>query len=246
MHYEAPPRRSSAGSVILVVFVLGFFFLVGLAVVGLGVLMFARAESHEVRAIMHRDRALRQADEALEHAEHARAQAAQVRARAEQETIEQIAEVYGSQMEPAETIVDSVPAESPGTEGSIRIAHREITIVLDEGGKIQVDGTACELPQLKESLLKAGQGREESIVVVVKADKRCLFEPVAGVLSGLQGTQPPARPDRGPRRLGEDRAPGRSMRGWSGRSVRFVIAPVLARWPMFPIMGQEVNLLIWE
>ena len=39
------------------------------------------------------------------------------------------------------------------------------------------------IPQLKAMLEQAGQGRENAIVVTVKADKRCLFEPVAAVLA---------------------------------------------------------------
>jgi biopolymer transport protein ExbD len=46
-----------------------------------------------------------------------------------------------------------------------------------------MDGAACELAQLKELLEKAGEGREDAMVVVVKPDKRCFYEHVAGVLS---------------------------------------------------------------
>jgi biopolymer transport protein ExbD len=157
MRYEAPPRRRSTGTVVLVVFLLGFMFLVGLAVVGFGVLLFARAESHQARAIRQRDIAIRHAEDARVHVEQARAK--------------------------VEVVRERVAAEAADEQGSIRVADREIAIQLDEAGKIQVDGTACELPQLKDTLASAGQGRENAIIVIVKADKRCLFEPVAGVLA---------------------------------------------------------------
>ena len=73
--------------------------------------------------------------------------------------------------------------ESPELAGSIRIANREVAIQIDAEGKLQLEGTACELPQLKERLQQAGQGREQDLVVVVKADKRCVFEHVAAVLA---------------------------------------------------------------
>ena len=173
MQYEAPPRRSSIGTVIVVMLLLGFMFLVGLAVIGVAVLVFARAETHRAQAIRQRDVAMRRVEEARARVEHLRTQAEQTG-----QTVE--AEARDVFTKATETVKETPPAEM---KDSLRVADREITIQLDEGGKIQVDGTAYELPQLKEMLEKAGQGRENAIIVLVKADKRCLFGPVAGVLA---------------------------------------------------------------
>lgn len=180
MRYDVPPRRRSTGTAILVVFLMGFMFLVGLAVVGVGVLVFTRARAHEVRAVVQHDMALRQAEEARLRAEQVRAQVEAIHAQVAEAT--QDASAFPPQATPEVTLY-AEPAETPATDSSIRIANREVTIRLDEEGKIQVDGTACGLPQLKEQLAKAGEGRENAIVVVVNADKRCLFEHVAGVLA---------------------------------------------------------------
>jgi hypothetical protein len=178
MRYEVPPRRRSAGTVILAIFLLGFMFLVGLAVVAFGVLVFFRAESRdaEVRAAMQQEIALR-------HVQEARARAELARGRVDGIS-QQVAAKAGHVREGAPAaMLEAEPAETAEEKGSIRVANREITIQLDETGKIQVDGTACELPQLKEMLAGAGQGREHAIIVIVKVDKRCLFEPVANVLA---------------------------------------------------------------
>ena len=177
MQYEAPPRRSSTGTVIVVVFLLGFMFLIGLAVAGLAVLVFARARRTQARAT----RATRRGHASGRGSAGARRTAAEGRRKQIRPTGR-----VGSSRRPCEGPrggCGSETAETAGDKGSLRVADREITIQLDEGGKIQVDGTACELPQLKEMLEKAGQGREHDIIVIVKADKRCLFEPVAGVLA---------------------------------------------------------------
>ena len=176
MRYDAPPRRSSAGTVVLVIVLLGFMFLVGLAVVGFGVLMFAHAESRQARVMMQRDIA-------MQHAEQARAHVEKVRARAEEVSQRVAADARHVLEDAPEAIAEAESAERAEEKVSIRVANREITIQLDEAGKIQVDGTACELPQLKEMLASASQGRENAVMVIVKADKRCVFEPVAGVLA---------------------------------------------------------------
>jgi biopolymer transport protein ExbD len=175
MQYEVPPRRRSTGTVIVVVLLLGFLLLVGLAVLGAGLLVFASARAHEVRMIVRQDVA-RQVEEARARAEEARARAENIRERLGAKSDEP----FGP---PPQAVVEAEPAETPEAAGSIRIANREVTIQLDEGGKIQVDGTACELSQLKDLLAKAGEGRENAMVVVVNADKRCLFEHVAAVLA---------------------------------------------------------------
>jgi biopolymer transport protein ExbD len=176
MQYEVPPRRRSAGGIVLAIFLLGFLFLIGVAVFGIGVLTFFRADAHRAQVIVQRDMAMRQVEEA-------RARAEQLRARAEEAGNRVAAEAHDALARVAEATDLAAPTETDAEKGSIRVAEREVTIQLDETGKIQVDGKACELPQLKELLNGAGQGREDAIIVIVKADKRCLFEPVAGVLA---------------------------------------------------------------
>jgi len=203
MRYDAPPRRSSLGTVILVVLLLGFVALFGLLVLGVGAFIFS-ARSHNVNIEFARAQAA---------AAHARAEAQRAmldaHAQTQAQTPPQMEDPYGAPSsvspsgEPAPGAGPTVvfPAGSPyglpaGEGGatpygspapppahSIRIANREVTIQLDEGGKLQFDGADCELPQLNELLRNAGAGRENALVVLVRADKQCPFEHVANVLA---------------------------------------------------------------
>lgn len=173
MHYDAPPRKSSAGTVITVFLVLGCLMLVGLATAFFGVMLFAR--EGRSRAMVQQAIAMERAEEA-----RARARAEELSARAEQ--MGQRAATLARE-HAAEATDAAATAELAKPDHSIRVADREITIQLDEAGKIQVDGAACETPQLNELLAGAVQGREDAIIVIIKADKRCLFESVAGVLA---------------------------------------------------------------
>jgi biopolymer transport protein ExbD len=203
MQYEAPPRRSSAGTVLIILFLVGFAFLIALVVAGVGALMFTRARvsQQEFRAVA-----------AMQQAEAARMR---VQAELQQRMLAAPGEAQPYQSGPVTLVPQdqpiippatpplstmpveanlggtppsyaselAVPAELPAITSSIRIANREMSVQLDAEGKIQVDGAACELAQLKETLQKAGEGRQDDLVLVVKADKQCRFEHVAAVLA---------------------------------------------------------------
>ena len=173
MSYAAPPRRSSFGTVILLFLLLGFTFLIGLAVAGAVAFSFARAETHRAQAIAEREMAMRQVEEARRLVEQQRSQTERV---AEEKLL--------PESSPPEAVMgmDPAPAKQP-----IRVAQREITVRLDEAGKINVDGTVCELPQFKDMLAQAVKGREDVILLTVQADPRCVFEHVSAVLSSLSG-----------------------------------------------------------
>ena len=68
----------------------------------------------------------------------------------------------------------------------IQVARREITIQLDDKGHLKMDDKPVEGKQLKNLLRNAGKGRESAIAVTIKADKKCMFEHVATVLSVCQ------------------------------------------------------------
>jgi precorrin-6B methylase 2 len=169
MSYAAPPRKSSFGTVILLIFLLGFTFLIGLAVAGAVAFSFARAEMHRAQAIAEREMAMRQVEEARRLVEQQRAQV-------ERATAQKLLPESG----PADAVMgmEPAPAKQP-----IRVAQREITVRLDEVGKINLDGTACELPQFKEMLAQAVKGRENVVLLTVQADPRCVFEHLAAVLA---------------------------------------------------------------
>jgi biopolymer transport protein ExbD len=187
MSYAPPPRRSSFGVVFLCVVLFGFAMLFVMVLGGFLVFGFARAE--------------RQAQQAVVAEELARAQA--VRARA-------MVDMARAKLEPRDMVVQGEPEVSAAEVGtalaadpeamsqaatastaagsdtpsqSIRVAQREVTVSLNAEGQIQVDGSNCELPQLKEVLSQAIKGREEALRLAVQVDKQCAFEHLSAVLA---------------------------------------------------------------
>ncbi len=185
MRPQPPPRRkSSAGTIIAVVFTVGFLFF-GLFLLAVGVLVFARTGNHQAHAM---------AREAM-----ARAQVERVRAEAEVHRghlhpQEQLAEAHRGHVIAQEQLAEAVNHPGMVVESEavkdvaepIRVANRQITLQVDEEGKIKMDGRAVEQKQLAMMLRHARKGRESALSVTIKADKKCLFEHVASVLSVCQ------------------------------------------------------------
>ncbi len=172
--YAPPPRRSSAGKIIALVLTFGFLFFGMLAVAGVGFALLARSESQHARVVMERERAMQQVQ---------RARAAELQARRAAENAQSFSELQ-------ETLVRELPVEEafaqPRRNEPIRVANREITLQLDAEGNIQMDDQPVAAKQLKTLLRNASKGRESALSVLVKADKKCLFENVAMVLEVCQ------------------------------------------------------------
>ncbi len=166
--YAPPRRRSGAGAIIGTILVIGFLF-VGLVVAaGIAFVVLAKNETRHVRVMVERERAVSQMQQARAHADAQRARA----------------------VEPARPTMPHRPVmKTPTAEVEkepIRVANRDITVELNQDGKITMDGKPIESDQLKSTLRDAGKGRESAVSVLIKADKKCLFEHVASVLAVCQ------------------------------------------------------------
>ncbi len=170
-----PPRKSSAGVLFTVLLLVGLFFMLGLLFVVGGVFVFARAETRQAQAMA-------QHEMARSMAERLKAEQLQVQAEVQRRQAEATAQ-FDRVVEPPQVI------ESPKMDRvkePIRVANREITLRLDEQGKIHLDDKPVELKQLNTLLRDAGKGRESALSVTIEANKKCLFEHVAAVLSVCQ------------------------------------------------------------
>lgn len=184
MSYAPPPRRSSFGVVLLCLFLFGFAMLVAVVLAGVVVFGFARSE--------------RRVHQAMAAEEMARTEALHARAVAERERAERQAQDLVTQGESevaaAEAVVAEAEAASQAASAAsstdseadkqvIRVAQREVTVSLNAEGKIQVDGSDCDLSQLKDVLGQAISGREEALRLAVKVDRQCVFEKLSAVLA---------------------------------------------------------------
>jgi biopolymer transport protein ExbD len=172
MQPHAPPRRkSSVGIIFAVLLVVGFFFMCVVVLAAVGAMVFARAETSRAHAVAQHERALRHVEQArMEVESHRNAAHAHERL---QRTF------------PPPQVVRETPAANR-TMQPIQVARREITIQLDDQGKLKMDNKPVEGKQLKNLLRNAGKGRESAIAITIKADKKCQFEHVATVLSVCQ------------------------------------------------------------
>ncbi|MHB8863710.1 MAG: hypothetical protein ACYC6N_15005, partial [Pirellulaceae bacterium] len=136
MSSAAPPRKKSAGTVILLILLLGFLLLLGLIVAGVVGFAIARARVHQAQA-----RAMSQHEIALRHRRFDESrQRLPPDHRVKSPLVSAAeAEIEPMAMDPSIAVAGQAPAKEP-----IRVAQREITVQLDETGKISVDGTACE------------------------------------------------------------------------------------------------------
>ncbi len=198
MHSYAPPRRrSSVGVVLGILFVVGLIFM-GLIVVGaiffLSATSAARSEAVHARAMVAQERAMRELERARtyqdqrEHVLDAVPQAYEMPAAAAESAASTDGaaaaityQSYPSNVNPYAPA--SAAAQEEHAEEPIRVANREITIELNQDGQVSMDGQLIELANLESALRSAISGRESAVSLVIKADKKCLFEPVAEVLS---------------------------------------------------------------
>lgn len=187
MSYAPPPRRSSFGVVLLCLFLFGFAMLVAVVLAGVVVFGFARSERRvhqamaaeelartqavHARAVAEMERAERQAQDLVTHGEAEVVAAEAAAAVAE--------DVDASSQAAAATPATSSDADKP----PIRVAQREVAVSINAEGQIQVDGSVCELSQLKDVLGQAISGREEALRLVVKVDRQCIFEKLSAVLA---------------------------------------------------------------
>jgi biopolymer transport protein ExbD len=177
MHSHAPPRRrSSIGTIFVVLVLLGFFFLVGLLLLGVGAFVIARAESQQARAMAQRQ---------LAQARAAEVQALEEMRREKLSAKEQFQQIQSAMRQrqataPLETIK---PLHGEVSEQSIRVANREITLEFDQQGGVQMDGKMLAPKELEAALRKAAKGRESAVIVTIKADPKCEFQYVGDALA---------------------------------------------------------------
>ncbi len=138
---------------------------------GVAFFAMARSESRHVQVMVERERAMRQSQQA-------RAQMEAVRSRVLD------LDQARPRLDKLTPLVEASAA--PATREPIRVANREITIELNQDGKITMDGKPVELEQFQPALRDANKGRESALSVLVKADKQCRFEHVAAVLAVCQ------------------------------------------------------------
>lgn len=180
MQSQAPPRRkSSAGIVLVILFLFVAFIVGGLLLAGVGAVIFARAEAQQAHAVAQRERAMAEAQRLRAEMESHRDQLEQQRQR-----IVNPSHAAGHEHAIAEQIAQD-HSMKPENE-PIRVANRELTLQVDAEGNIEVDGKEIKRDQLKQYLRDASKGRETALTVTVKADKKCLFGHVASVLSICQ------------------------------------------------------------
>lgn len=187
MSYAPPPRRSSFGVVLLCLFLFGFAMLVAVVLAGVVVFGFARSERRVHQAMAAEELARTQAV-------HARAVAEMERAERQTQDLVTHGEAEVVAAEAAAAVAEDVDASSqaaaatPATSSDadkqpIRVAQREVAVSINAEGQIQVDGSVCELSQLKDVLGQAISGREEALRLVVKVDRQCIFEKLSAVLA---------------------------------------------------------------
>lgn len=187
MSYAPPPRRSSFGVVLLCLFLFGFAMLVAVVLAGVVVFGFARSERRVHQAMAAEELARTQAV-------HARAVAEMERAERQAQDLVTHGEAEVVAAEAAAAVAEDVDASSqtaaatPATSSDadkqpIRVAQREVAVSINAEGQIQVDGSVCELSQLKDVLGQAISGREEALRLVVKVDRQCIFEKLSAVLA---------------------------------------------------------------
>jgi biopolymer transport protein ExbD len=170
MRSQAPPRRkSSAGIIFLILFLFAMFAFGLLLLACVGAFIFARAEAQRSHAVARREMARAEAEERRAEIESFRDQVEVQR----QQAISDARSAFKASAEKAE-------------EEPIRVAQRELTLLLDADGNIEADGKAVEKDQLKKFLRDANKGRETALTVTIKADRQCLFDHVAKVLSVCQ------------------------------------------------------------
>lgn len=187
MSYAPPPRRSSFGVVLLCLFLFGFAMLVAVVLAGVVVFGFARSERRVHQAMAAEELARTQAV-------HARAVAEMERAERQAQDLVTHGEAEVVAAEAAAAVAEDVDASSqaaaatPATSSDadkqpIRVAQREVAVSINAEGQIQVDGSVCELSQLKDVLGQAISGREEALRLVVRVDRQCIFEKLSAVLA---------------------------------------------------------------
>ncbi len=187
MSYAPPPRRSSFGIVLLCLFLFGFAMLVAVVLAGFVVFGFARSERRVQQAVVAQEMARTEAVHARAVAEMERAerQAQElVTQGATEVTTAEAAEAVATDVQMgSHAEADATVTGSDSDKQAIRVAQREVTVSLNAEGRIQVDGSDCELPQLKEVLSQAIAGREEALRLAVKVDRQCIFEKLSAVLA---------------------------------------------------------------
>lgn len=182
MQPQAPPRRkSSTGAFFIVLVLVGVFFLGGLLLVAAGAFVFVRTDAQQAHAIDQHEMARRQVERMRVETEmqhnHAKIQDAIRNAT----VVEQQLQRSMPELQPLAEVPRVKREKEP-----IRVANREITLLLDEQGKIALDEKPVEQQQLAELLRNAVKGRESALSVTLKVNKKCLFEHVAAVLAVCQ------------------------------------------------------------
>jgi biopolymer transport protein ExbD len=166
MGYDNQPR-SSSGPVVIIVLLLILAVLGGLLVVGVGGWFFlARSSMHQRVAIEQQERAI--------HAEKmARAMAEEAEAAAETARSQSF-EALQTAKEFEKEVVSKTRADT------------QITVQLDQDGKLTVDGEPADLDGLNKITESAVADKDASITIELLADERCMFRHVEEVVSLCQ------------------------------------------------------------
>jgi biopolymer transport protein ExbD len=161
--------------------------LFAMVLVGFLVFGFARAERRVQHAVVAENLARTEAVHARALADMARAEQQVQDLVTQGETDAAIAEAVEAVAADAQAGSQAAAASratgSDADQQAIRVAQREVTVSLNAEGKIQVDGSDCELSQLKEVLSQAIKGREAALRLAVQVDRQCAFEHLSAVLA---------------------------------------------------------------
>ena len=134
-----------------------------LLVLGTGGWFYLRSSHMQQVAMEQRDRAMR----------------AEQMARAMAERAARVAEAQADQARQLAAEVKAESADKP-------VPGSQVTIELDQAGKLKLNGDAIELPRLLDSLKALAVDETNSITVDVRADEQCPFQHVADLISACQ------------------------------------------------------------
>ena len=165
MGYDNQPRSSSV-PVVAIVLLLIFMVLGGLVVVGVGTWFLVRSRRAEQVVMVERQRA-------IEAEQMARAMAAKVEAAAE-EARTQAFEALQTAKEFEKEVVSRTQSDT------------QITVQLDQDGKLTVDGESADVDGLNKIMESAVAGKDASITIELLADEQCMFRHVEEVVSLCQ------------------------------------------------------------
>ncbi len=132
-------------------------------VLGTGGWFYLRSSRMQQVAMEQRDRAMR----------------AEQMARAMAERAARVAEAQADQARQLAAEVKAESADKP-------VPGSQVTIELDQAGKLRLNGEAIELPRLLDSLKALAADETNSITVDVRADNECRFQNVAALISACQ------------------------------------------------------------